>query len=79
MVLKKQLTISSWNVHGLYQRINGERSCKLDDDEFVSNIKSDIVCLLETKCDKEDNISIKNYQLLKKVLRPRKGKGIYGP
>ncbi|CAG2225469.1 unnamed protein product [Mytilus edulis] len=77
-MLKNKLTISSWNVHGLFYREDGNRYCKLNDPDFCENINSDIICLLETKADKEDNICLKGYTLLKKVARPRKGKAIHG-
>ncbi|CAC5392850.1 unnamed protein product [Mytilus coruscus] len=41
-------------------------------------INSDIICLLETKADKEHNMCLKGYTLLKKVARSRKGKAIHG-
>ena len=30
----KLVTISSWNINGAYKRIDGQRVCKLDEDEF---------------------------------------------
>ncbi|CAG2193381.1 unnamed protein product [Mytilus edulis] len=77
-MLKNKLTISSWNVHGLFYREDGNRYCKLNDPDFCENINSDIICLLETKADKDDNLCLKGYTLLKKVARPRKGKAIHG-
>ena len=64
MPLKTRLTISSWNVQGLFKRNDNERVSKLNDDDFLSHIKSDIVCLLETKADTGDNVSLKGYRLL---------------
>ena len=78
MPLITRLTISSWNVQGLFKRNDNERVSKLNDDDFLTHIKSDIVCLLETKADNGDNVSLKGYRLLKHITRPRKGKGIYG-
>ena len=78
MPLITRLTISSWNVQGLFKRNDNERVSKLNDDDFLSHIKSDIVCLLETKADNGDNVSLKGYRLLKHITRPRKGNGIYG-
>lgn len=62
----------------MFKRNYNERISKLNDDDFLGHIKSDIVCLLETKADKEDRVSLKGYRLLKHSTRPRKGKGIYG-
>ena len=78
MNLKTKLSISSWNVQGLFYRNNNERFSKLNDTEFVNQIKSDIVCLLETKAENGDNLTMKGYTLLKHCLRQRSGKGIYG-
>ena len=78
MKLKTKLTISSWNVQGLFYRNNNERVCKLNDSEFTSQIKSDIVCLLETKAEKGDNLTLEGYSLLKHCIRQRHSKGIYG-
>ena len=78
MNLKTKLTISSWNVQGLFYRNNNERVCKLNDSEFTSQIKSDIVCLLETKAEKGDNLTLEGYSLLIHCIRQRHSKGIYG-
>ena len=69
MKLKTKLSISSWNVEGLFYRNNNERVCKLNDSEFTSQIKSDIVCLLETKAEKGDNVTLESYSLLKHFIR----------
>jgi len=52
--------------------------CKLKERDFIKEISSDIVCLLETKVSKEDSIVLEGYSLLKSVNRVRTGKGIYG-
>ena len=64
MPLETRLTISSWNVEGLFKRNDNERVSKLNDEELLSHINSDSVCLLETKADKEDSVSLKGYRLL---------------
>lgn len=74
MTLQTRLTISSWNVQGLFKRIDQERVSKLNDEEFLAQIKSDIVCLLETKADNDENISLKGYRLLKHITAPGKVK-----
>ena len=38
MPLKTRLTISSWNVQGLFKRNDNERVSKLNDDDFLSHI-----------------------------------------
>lgn len=77
-MLQKKVTISSWNVHGLFFREDGNRFSKLSDPDFCKNINSDIICLLETKADKDDDLCLERYILLKKKSRPRKGKTIHG-
>ena len=41
----KLVTISSWNINGAYKRIlvDGQRVCKLDEDEFKETMVSDII------------------------------------
>ena len=51
-----RLTISSWNVQGLFKRNDNERVSKLNDEELLSHINSDSVCLLETKADHYENM-----------------------
>ena len=72
MNLKTKLSIKSWNVQGIFYRNNNERFSKLNDTEFVNQIKSDIVCLLETKAEKGDNLTMKGYTLLKQEESHRK-------
>ncbi|VDH96027.1 Hypothetical predicted protein [Mytilus galloprovincialis] len=73
---KRTATLADFE--GYIQQEEGKRYCKLNDPDFCENINSDIICLLETKADKEDNVCLKGYTLLKKVARPRKGKAIHG-
>ena len=78
MPLRTSLTIRSLNVQGLFKWNDNESVSKLNDKESISHLNSDIVCLFETKADKEDSVFGKGYRLLKEVTSPRKGKGVYG-
>ena len=49
MPLKTRLTISSWNVQGLFKRNDNERVSKLNEDDFLSHIKSDMYAFLKLK------------------------------
>jgi hypothetical protein len=60
--VSKYISITSWNVNGLYRRSNGERLCKLDDDSVHTFMKSDIVCLSETHATKQDILKYEGYK-----------------
>ena len=58
----KTLSITSWNVNGLFTRSNGDRFCKLDDESFDQFMKSDIIGLLETHATKKDVLKYDGYK-----------------
>jgi exonuclease III len=60
--VSKYISITSWNVNGLYRRSNGERLCKLDDDSVHTFMKSNIVCLSETHATKQDILKYGGYK-----------------
>ena len=60
--VSKNISITSWNVNGLYRRSNGERLCKLDDDSVHTFMKFDIVCLSETHATKQDILKYEGYK-----------------
>ena len=78
MVLCNKLTVSSWNAHGLFYRLNNERHSKLKDPDIVKYLNSDIIGIVETKACETDNIYLQGYSLISKTNRPRLSKGIYG-
>ena len=78
MVLCNKLTVSAWNAHGLFYRLNNERRYKLNDPDVIKYLDSDIIGIVETKACETDNISLNGYTLLSKTNRPRISKGIYG-
>ena len=66
---EKRLTISSWNVQGLFKRNDNESVSKLNDEELLSQLNSDIACLFETKADKEEEMySLKVIAYLRMLL-----------
>ena len=45
------INIGIWNIHGLFQKINNLKLCKLEDDEVQKRIRTfDIFCFQETQC-----------------------------
>ncbi len=49
------LKIGSWNIQGVYQKINGLKINKLEDPEFLTILNShDILCVQETHCGQND-------------------------
>ena len=71
MVLCNKLTVSSWNAHGLFYRLNNERYSKSKDPDIIKYLDSGIVGIVETKTCETDNMSLKGYSLISKTNRPR--------
>ena len=61
--MKKQLTISAWNIRGL-----GE---KLTDNNFIENINSDINVLLETWKGESKELNIHEYLTINKIRKKK--------
>ena len=59
----KTLTVGCWNIEGLYEKVNGVKICKLNDESFINTLKKcDILCLQETHLAQGDNIpSLENF------------------
>ena len=52
--LPKLLSVGSWNIEGLYEKVNGINTCKLDEETFQIALKKfDILCIQETHISKE--------------------------
>ena len=64
--VSKSLTVSSWNVNGLFRRVNGQRTSKLEDKLFLKNLSSDIIALNETHACHNDIIQLENYYCFSK-------------
>lgn len=56
------LSISAWNVHGIFEKFNGNRMCKLDNSQFIEQLTSDIVFLSETHACTNDILQIEGYK-----------------
>ena len=80
--VSKFLSISSWNVNGLFKRINGDRFCKLDETEFRDKITSDIVFMCETHASGKDILYCNGYKYIavcrsQEPSRARGGLGVF--
>ena len=80
--ISKSLSISSWNVNGLFKRINGDRFCKLDENDFRNKITSDIVFMCETHASDRDTLYCNGYKHItvcrsQEPSRARGGLGVF--
>ena len=54
--LPNLLTVGCWNIEGIYEKINGIKICKLEDETFQDMLKTfDILCLQETHTSQLEN------------------------
>jgi exonuclease III len=60
--VSKKISISGWNVNGLFQKVNETRVSKLDDIYFKHSMKSDIIFLSETHLSCKDPIVYEGYK-----------------
>ena len=56
------LSITSWNVNGLFKRVNGDIICKLDDHQFSEVMNSDIVTFSETHASSDDILAYNGFK-----------------
>ena len=56
------LSITSWNVNGLFKRVNGDRICKLDDHQFSEVMNSDIVTFSEPHASSDDILAYNGFK-----------------
>ena len=43
------LTVGSWNIGGIFEKVNGISKCKMQDETFINTLKKfDILCIQET-------------------------------
>ena len=80
---RSQLQILSWNIHGAFSNIDGDRYCKLSDAEFLGQTSKYLLFgLIETQHTAEDVPLLqlpgyKCYQVCRsKLKRGRKSGGI---
>ena len=56
------IRIACWNIDGMFQRIGGQRHCKLEDEFVKAEISQfDIVGLLETHCGPNESLLLDGY------------------
>ena len=56
------LSIASWNIDGIFHRLDNERCCKLDEKTVIEKIsKFDIIGLIETHCGPQDHLFLEDY------------------
>lgn len=65
------LSLSYWNIDGLFHRQGGQRTCKLDNHEISSILSHhDIFCLVETHMGPDDTVNFPDFHLYHNI-RPR--------
>ena len=68
MVCNRRLSIVTWNVNGLSE--------KLKDDEFIRIISNnDMICLTETWTSVQSNIKLKGYKSVHRIRHKNRRKG----
>ena len=74
------LSLRYWNIDFIFSRVDGQRTCKLDDSQFQSDVSAlDILCLVETHCDPDDTICLPGFQIYqnrKEKTSPKSYSGI---
>ena len=60
--VSKCISVSSWNVNGLFKKMNKQRMCKLSDDNFSRYMQYDIVCLSEAHAKSKDVLQYEGYK-----------------
>ena len=75
----KTLSVGAWNIPGLYEKVNGVKLCKLDEDIFKRTLrKFDIFCLQETHIASKENIDSLNKDFyMKPQCRSKSGNNRY--
>jgi hypothetical protein len=64
----KQLSITGWNIHGVFQKSSGAKISKIDDNDFKTHMASDIVFLSETHISYADTLTCEGYKCQKPIL-----------
>ena len=56
--IQNYLTVGCWNLEGIYEKVNGAKLCKLDDDIFRTTLKKfDVLCLQKTHVSQDETIN----------------------
>ena len=70
---KSNLSICAWNIDGAIEVVEGDRYSKLSEPEVQAFLEPhDIICLSETHCSPQDQITIPGYKIPQPLVRPRK-------
>ena len=74
------MALDTKNIDGCFYRISDTRFNKLEDDSVLALLnKADIIFLIETHCNEDDNLAIKNFAIVKnnrkKLVNARKSSG----
>ena len=64
----KQLSITGWNIHGVFQKSSVAKISKIDDNDFKTHMASDIVFLSETHTSYADTLTCEGYKCQKPIL-----------
>lgn len=60
--VSRNVSITSWNVNGLFKKSTSQKLCKLDDNNFSKYMQSDIICLSETHAHSKDILQYVGYK-----------------
>ena len=58
----KNISITGWNVNGVFHKSSGAEINKINSDDFKSYLSSDIVFLSETHCSFKEALTIEGYK-----------------
>jgi len=64
----KQLSITGWNIHGVFQKSSGANINKIDDNDFKTHTASDILFLSETHTSYTDTLTCEGYYKCQKSI-----------
>ena len=78
--LLNHLTMGTWNIEGIYVKINGDKICKLDDPTFQNIVKKfDLFCLQETHVPNEETIpSFNNFSIIPHCRKKSRNNRYFG-
>ncbi len=58
----KILSVGCWNIEGLYEKVNGVKISKLDNETFQDTLKAfDVLCLQETHTAQNDTFTFEKF------------------
>ena len=73
------LSVGCWNIEGIYEKVNGTRVSKLDNETFLDTIKAfDIFCLQETHTSQNDTPILENFVTISHCRKISRNKRYFG-